>query len=146
MIQPVNRNPSTTELRKFGFAMVFGFGVLGLLFWYAAGTPNGWNWRELPLQKVAIAFWILGPLLLLVSVGPQAIARPVYVGWMSVAFFIGGIMTVVMLSVLFIVLLPVFSLIRLGDPLRLKLKPPGESYWEDHVHHESTPERTLRPF
>jgi hypothetical protein len=65
---------------------------------------------------------------------------------MSVAFFIGGIMTVVLLSILFVVLLPVFSLIRFADPLRMRLKPPGESYWEEHKHHDSTLERTARPF
>jgi len=71
---------------------------------------------------------------------------PVYVGWMSAAFAIGAVMTVVLMTVLFIVLLPLFSLTRLADPLRMKLKPAGESYWEDHKHHESTLERTARPF
>ena len=145
-MQAVNRNPSSGELRKFGLAMILGFGILGAIFWYFAGPANGLSWRGESLQRIAIAFWILGPVLLLISVGPKGLARPVYIGWMSVAFFTGGIMTVVLLSVLFFVLLPVFALIRFADPLRTKLRPPGESYWEDHVHHESTLERTIRPF
>ncbi|MCB9850922.1 MAG: hypothetical protein H6817_09500 [Phycisphaerales bacterium] len=142
----VNRNPSSRELHKFGWAMVLGFGVLGTLGWYFAGETNGWAWRGETAQRVAVAFWTLGPLLLVISFGPKALAKPVYIGWMSVGFFIGGIMTAILLSVLFIVLLPVFSLVRFADPLRMKLRPPGESYWEDHKHHESTLERTIRPF
>ena len=81
-----------------------------------------------------------------ISLGPRSVATPVYVVWMTAAMWIGRVMTPVLLTALFVVLLPVFSLIRLGDPLRLKLKPKGESYWEDHKHHESTLERTARPF
>jgi hypothetical protein len=145
-MQTVNRNPARQELRKFGGAMVLGFGILGLIAWYFAGATNGWGWRGETMQKVAIGFGGLGVLLLLISLGPVGLARPVYVAWMSVAFFIGGIMTVVLLSILFVVLLPVFSLIRFADPLRMRLKPPGESYWEEHKHHDSTLERTARPF
>lgn len=142
----VNRNPSSAELHKFGWAMVLGFGVIGTVLWYVGPEPNGWAWAGVAPQKVAIATWILGPVLLAISFGPPAVARPVYVAWMTAATYIGVVMTFVLLSVLFVVLLPVFSLIRLKDPLRLKLAPPGESYWEDHVHHESTLERTARPF
>lgn len=146
MIQEVNRNPSGTVLHQFGWAMVLGFGVLGTLAWYLGHDPRSWQWTAAGSQKLAIAFWCLGPTLLLVSYGPAAIARPIYVGWMTGAIAMGTVMTIVMLSVLFVVLLPIFSLIRFWDPLRLKLRPPGESYWEDHKHHESTLERTAHPF
>lgn len=129
-------------------AMILGFGVLGLIAWYFAGetASHGFGWRGLGGQKLAIGLWILGLALLAVSLGPRACAVPVYVGWMSFAFVIGGVMTVVLLSVLFVVLLPVFALLRFADPLRMRMKPAGESYWEDHKHHESTLERTARPF
>lgn len=145
-MQLVNKNPSPADLHKFGWAMLAGFGVLGVLLWWVWPDPNTLAWTGAGHQKAAIALWALGAVLWAISFGPKVIARPVYVGWMSTAMVIGTIMSVVMLSVLFIVFLPIFSLIRLSDPLRMKLAPPGASYWEDHVHHESTLERTARPF
>ncbi len=125
---------------------MLGFGIIGLVLWYVGPEPNGWSWTGIVGQKVAVAAWVLGLVLLLISLGPQSIGRPVYVAWMTAATYIGTVMTFVLLSVLFLVLLPVFSLIRLKDPLRMKLLRAGESYWEDHEHHESTLERTIRPF
>jgi hypothetical protein len=142
----VNQNPSVGELRKFGWAMLLGFGVIGVVLWYAGPHPNGWTWTGVAPQQVAVVAWILGPTLWLVSFGPRPVARPVYVAWMTVATYLGTLVTFVLLSVLFVVLLPVFSLIRFKDPLRFKLRASGDSYWEDHTHHESTLERTIRPF
>jgi len=64
---------------------------------------------------------------------------------MTGAMYLGMAMTTVLLSVLFVILLPFFSLIRLADPLRLKPKSSG-SYWEDPTPHDATLERTRRPF
>ncbi|HNO78728.1 MAG TPA: hypothetical protein PKN33_11765 [Phycisphaerae bacterium] len=143
---PVNRNPNAKTLRSFGVAMLFGFGVIGAILWYTGSEPNGFNWRDVAAQKVAIALWVLGVLLAIIAVGPRSLSAPIYIAWMTVGMFLGAIMTFIMMSVLFVVLLPIFSLIRLKDPLRMKLKPPGESYWEDHRDHEPTLERTARPF
>lgn len=145
-MQLVNRNPSLAVLHKFGAAMIFGFGVIALLLWYRGSLPHTWAWTGSGRQKVAIGLATLGLALLAVSFGPRELARPAYVGWMSAAMRLGAVMTVVLLSVLFIVLLPIFAMVRFSDPLRLRLKPAGESYWEDHKHHESTLERTARPF
>jgi len=145
-MQAVSRNPTSAELRKFGGAMVLGFGIIGGVLWYAGPEPNGWHWIGVYEQWLAVGLWSLGLLLLLIAHGPVSLARPVYVGWMTVALFIGTKMTFVGLSVLYFVLLPIFSLIRLKDPLRMKLLGPGKSYWEDHRHHESTLERTIRQF
>ena len=145
-MQPVNRNPSSGDLHKFGWAMLLGFGIIGALLCYLGPDPNGWRWTGVTAQKIAVGAWFLGPVLLLISWGPKSLARPVYVGWMTVAMYLGTVVTFALLSVLFIVLLPIFSLIRFADPLRLRLLGPGASYWEDHRHHESTLERTIRPF
>jgi len=145
-MQPVNHNPSVADLHKFGWAMLFGFSVIGAICWYFGPEPNNWRWIASGFQKLSIAAWVLGPVLLLVSFGPRILARPVYIGWMTVAVCIGTVMTFIVLSVLFVVLLPVFSLIRLKDPLRLRLLGPGQTYWEDHKHHEATLERTIHPF
>lgn len=142
----VNRNPSASELHKFGWAMIFGFGVIGAILWYFGPEPNTFAWQGMFAQKLGLGLWILGVTLLVVSFGPVGVARPVYVGWMTVAMYLGTVMTFLMLSLMFFIFLPVFALIRLKDPLRLKLLPPGETYWEDHRQHEATLERTIRPF
>ena len=53
-------------------------------------------------------------------------------------------MTSVLMTVLFFVLLLPFTLIKLKDPLRLKLG--GATYWEPHKNPPATLERFQRPF
>lgn len=138
----VKRNPSAGDLRRFGLAMLLGFGVLGVLLWWRAG----WVWTGGGRQWTASTLWCVGGLLALVSLGPRRLSVPVYVGWMTGAFWIGRVVTPVMLTVLFVLVLPVFALIRLSDPLRLRLRPKGGSYWEDHRPQEHTLARMARPF
>ncbi|NLX12034.1 MAG: hypothetical protein GXY44_00060 [Phycisphaerales bacterium] len=145
-MQLVNKNPSAVELHKFGWAMLAGFGLIGGLLWYVGPEPNSIAWVGAKQQKIALGLWVLGAVLLVISFGPRGLARPVYVCWMSTAMLLGSIMTVALLSFIFVVLLPFFSLIRLGDPLHIKLAPEGESYWEEHVHHDNTLERMSHPY
>ncbi len=150
----VNRHPTNDQLRAFGRAMLLGFGILGLLLWYAGVKPEGrwlgwpaagWGLRGDARHVTAIVLAGLGVSLFVLSTFAHRVARPVYVGWMTVAMHIGGVMTVVMLTLLFITVLPVFSLIRLADPLRLKWKASG-TYWEPYRPHEATLDRMMRPF
>jgi hypothetical protein len=133
MMKRVQRYPSSSQLRKFGYAMLGGFAVLGALFWWVFGATTG-----------AVVCWALGPLLLLCSLWAPA-GQPVYYVWMSAAAYMGTAVTCVLLTILFLVFLPVFSLIRLTDPLRYKWRSAG-SYWEDHSPYEPSMERMMRPF
>ena len=144
-MQLVNRNPSAREVRNFGLAMLGGFTVLSGLFWWFGKTEGGWGWSGGGLHWGSVALASLGVTLLSITLVSAAAGRVVYVVWMTGASYMGAVTTVILLSVLFVVLLPVFSLIRFKDPLRMKLHKEG-SYWEDHRHHESTLERTIRPF
>ena len=65
--------------------------------------------------------------------------------WMIGATGIGKVMLPVFLTLVFFILLPVFTLVRLADPLRMKLTKEA-TYWEPHKPHEATVERMLRPF
>ena len=146
----VNKNPSIKELRKFGVAMLIGFFVIGVLMNFSLFIKT-WDildlgWKGSQVQILGVCLQGLGFVLLGLSYALPGVAKPVYVVWMTVATFIGSIMTTIMLTVLFIVLLPVFSLIvRMGDPLRKKLTPGG-SYWEKYKPHEASIERMKRPF
>jgi len=146
----VNRNPTTAELRGFGWAMLVGFGVLGaavwMIAWWRGTIPSIAEWSGAKSQIAAVVLWALGAGLCVLGLAAPGPARPVYVVWMTVASAIGVVMTTVLLTVLFIVFLPPFSLIvRLGDPLRKRLKRDG-SYWEEYPKYEPTLERMRRPF
>lgn len=146
----VNKNPTRRDIGKFGWAMLAGFGVVGGVLWLVPGATIRdhalLTWSGAGVQIAALCLWALGLGLAFLSFTAPGVARPVYVTWMSVAFAIGAVVSTVLLTVLFLVLLPLFSLVvRAGDPLRKKLNAKG-SYWEDYKPHEATLERMRRPF
>lgn len=130
--------------------MLAGFGVIAAVLWLAPWVGE-WNtaalaWSGSGAQITAVGLATLGAIFFALSRGAPAIAKPVYVAWMSIALLIGLVMSTILLTVLFLVLLPVFSIVvRAADPLRRRLKIDG-SYWEDYKPHESTLERMRRPF
>ena len=67
------------------------------------------------------------------------------IAWMSITVPIGIAMSTLLLTIMFILVLPLFSLIvRLADPLRKRLS--GSSYWENYPKHPPTLDRLRRPF
>lgn len=144
----VNRNPSESDLRKFGRAMLFGFGVIGVILWVVGARRSGvsvWVWTGTGAQIAAIVLGLLGVALFALSRASRSITKTVYVGWMTATAPIGIVMSTILLTLLFVLILPVFSLIvRMADPLRRKLG--GATYWEDYKAHEPTLERMRRPF
>lgn len=143
----INKNPSRAELRTFGFGILLGLGIIGVLCWWLMPRWFGADAAHVAkFHKTALVLWALGAAVCLLAVAaPIRVVTPVYVVWMRVAIAIGVVMTPVFFTLLFIVVLPIFSLIRLADPLRMNLSR-AESYWEDHKDHEATVERALRPF
>lgn len=146
----VNRNPSRADLHNFGWAMLGGFGLLGLAAWVVpplrGSEPVAFGWTGQPNQSAAICLWALGVALFAAAFAPGSVARRVYVIWMSMVTPVGLVMSMVGLTLLFILLLPIFSLVvRFGDPLRRKLRKDG-SYWEDYKPYEPTMERMKRLF
>lgn len=143
---PVRKDISPKEVRNFGWMTLGGFLVLGGLLWLAGGRPGArCGWCGSPRQDLAIVLWVLGAAFALICTISHATGLRLYVGWMTAAGWLGNIMTMVVLSVVFVVVLPVFSLIRLKDPLRIKLKEGG-SYWENAEPYEPTLDRMMRPF
>ncbi len=146
----VNNNPSRRELKKFAVAVLIGFGVIGAITWcaawYQSGDTGALAWSGRTPQWVAIAAWSLGLGMALAGLGPNFVGRPVYIVWMTFGVTMGMVMSTIALTLMFFVLLPVFSLVvRVGDPIRKKLSD-GETYWEDYRPHEATLERMQRQF
>lgn len=130
--------------------MLIGFGVIGAILWLypaiKAGDAGLIGWQGGPRQIVGVCLWAVGGgLWLLTLIAPMA-AKPIYVGWMSVAVPIGIAVSTILLTLLYFILLPFFSIVvRMGDPVRRKLDPEG-SYWEDHAPFEPSLDRMRRLF
>jgi hypothetical protein len=139
-MNPVQRNPSRRELRTFGLVVLGGFCAIGLWSW----RHGGWAWIGSGRQYAAITLVTLGVSVAVISLAWPALARRLYVAWMIMGMVLGAGMSIVLLSLMFFLVLPVFSLIRLNDPLRLKRR--DASYWEVPRPHEPTLERMMRPF
>ena len=119
MVQ-INWNPDATELRKFGVAMIVGFGLIGGAF-YLYGN-----------QEVAKGCFIFGAIAGALGLTGTRAALPVYLPWMAIAFVMGNIMSRVLLALIFYTLITLIGTIRriLGvDKLQLK-RPSGNSYWK----------------
>ena len=145
----VNKNPSVGDLRKFGWAMLIGFGVIGAVLWTAAWRKYGGHgllgWSGVSAQVVALCLWALGAGLCALSLYSPASVKPVYVTWMRVTVPVGMVMSTILLTLVFVLVLPLFALIvRMGDPLRRKLG--GSTYWEDYKPYHHTLDRMRRLF
>lgn len=110
---------SRTALRKFGWTVG---GVLLLISALLA-------WKGVSWYPVLLTIGAL--LVVLGSVLPQLL-RPVFLAWMSLALAMGFVMTRVILTIFFcLVLVPVGLVFRLigRDALHRKLDRGGATYW-----------------
>jgi hypothetical protein len=107
------------ELRRFGLLVGAVFAGLGIFLW-ARHRPM-FPWFLVPGMALIVCGWII----------PRAL-RLVYIPWMSLALALGFVVSHVILTLFFfLVITPVGLLARLlgKDFLRLKLDRQASSYW-----------------
>ena len=114
-IDHINWNPDRRELQRFAFAMLVGFGALGVV---AA-------WRSGSLGAAPVGLWLTG---LALAIG----GRAAYLGVYVMSGLIGAVISRVILLLMF-----VFVFAPLGVFLRLTGKDfltskPRPSMWERH--------------
>ena len=112
---------SSKEIRKFALVIAIAMGVIGIFISLKAHNLD-----------ISIWLWGIGLLFLILGFILPFILRPVYRLWMLLAFFIGGIVSRVILTVLFyVVLTPTGLVLRLfgKDILDKKFDKRRESYW-----------------
>ena len=132
----INWRPDASELRKFGVAMIAGFGIIGSVFLWRGHTG------------AAIGCYGFGATAGLLGLTGAKIALPVYWAWMSVAFVLGNIMSRVLLALVYYGVFTPTGLIRRAigrDPLRLK-RPDKDSYWVDMEQAGSDPKSYEKQF
>ena len=125
----INWNPNKQELRKFGLAMLVGFGLIGLAFMF---WP--WEWPILRNTNAAIGCWIFAAVACVLGLTGTRLALGVYVPWMGVAFVMGNIISrVLIITFYYLLITPMGLVMRLvgRDKLCLKKQDCG-TYWVDH--------------
>jgi len=113
------------EQRKFGIVMAVAIAVLGLIRWVLHGfDPEGF---PVYFFAVAAVFLVLG------LVVPPAL-KPVFIAWIKLALVLNWIVTHVILSLAFYLMItPVRVIIKLfgEDPLKREWLPDAPTYWEE---------------
>jgi hypothetical protein len=117
----INWRPGARELRKFGVAMIVGFGLLAALaYWRASSTTT---------VEVLLGVGVFAGLLGLT--GTRA-ALVVYWPWMAIAFVMGNVMSRVLVTLFFFgVITPMGLLMRLLRRDKLQRRNIRSSYWDD---------------
>ncbi len=114
------KQSDTQHLRKFGFVMAVAFGIFGVLF----------VWRDKPWGVNTL--YVAGAFLVLGLIAPKLLG-PIEKAWMALALMLQTVMTSVILTLtFFLVMTPMGLLIRLTgkDLLGMKGDPSIETYWE----------------
>ena len=112
---------SNKAIRKFGIVIAVGLGLIGIFISLKTHNLDVPKW-----------LWCIGLLFLILGFTFSSVVRPVYMIWMLLAYFIGGIVSRVILTVLFyFVLTPTGLVLRLfgKDVLDKKFEKNRESYW-----------------
>lgn len=111
--------PGKKDLRNFAVTLGIGFSCLGLLFWR---RQHG---LYLPFFFIAAVLFFFGLFL-------PGLLKPVQKLWMELAFVSGWVMTRIILTILFFLVITPISLVLklLGkDILKLKFVRTADSYW-----------------
>jgi hypothetical protein len=124
------------ELRNFGLLVGGVFAALGIFFWATGKALYPW-------------FLIPGAILILFGVIVPRGLKWVYIAWMALAFALGFVVSHVILTVFFfLVVTPIGLAARLfgKDFLRLKLDRKAPTYWIRREHRRKTASDYERQF
>ena len=129
-------NSSLIEIRKFGSIALVFFGLLcGLALWRHKGIVT---YLFGALSFLGLCFLLLpGPL------------RPIYAGWLKVAHFIGTVMTTVILTLAYyLVITPTALLKRVfgGRPLPLGPDKDAATYWVSRAEPAQSKESFIKRY
>ena len=133
----IHRNPSPRDLRWFGLMMWPFFLFLGVLLYFKAGSVG-----------IAWALWVGSTVFTAAYYALPPLRRPAYVGWMTLVFPLGWILSHAILAVVYyLCVTPIGWALRLTG--RLSLRQPADpgagTYWVPKSRMESR-DRYFRQF
>lgn len=126
---------SKRSLRSFGY--VVGLVLLGIALFVL------WR-RDWAATSVVYGLGSIGGLLVVLGLVAPLILRPIYKVWMALALALGYVMTRVLLTtVFFLIMTPIGLLMRLfgKDPMHRRLDPDVASYWIEKTYPDESPRR-----
>ena len=116
----INWRPDSGELRKFGIAMLAGFGVVALILYVK-------DYRLATMVSLGIGL-VVGT----IGLSGLRIALPFYWLWMGIAFVLGNIMSRLILTVFYyLIVTPIALVMRLSGRDKLGLRRTHGSRWVD---------------
>jgi len=119
----INWHPSRRELRQFAGLWLGVFGLIGVWKLYRSGGAAGGPWV---ITAVGLGVpGLIWPILV----------RPVYVGWMALAFPIGWTVSHLLLGLIYFgVITPIGLILRATgtDPMQRCFEPDAATYWVEH--------------
>jgi len=125
-LQEIKELPAASrDLRKFSVTVGVAFVVLWAVFAFVVPYLAGKGGSQPLLWQIGVALAVVGTL-------APIVVKPLYYAWMTMALALGFVMTRVLLTIFFfLVLTPVALIFRLlrRDPLNRKLDRAAESYW-----------------
>ena len=122
--QHVHWNPSQTELRRFGRAMLIGFAVIGLFV----------AWRQGQFGTATFTLWGIGAALAVVAVIP-ALGKLAYLAIYVVTGIVGFAVSRIILTGIFYVLFAPLGLLlkAMGKDFLRARRNPAETEWVAHA-------------
>jgi carbamoyltransferase len=118
----VNRNPSRSELLKFGGVLLVAGGLSA-----AYAHHHGHARTALCLAAAGVA--------VMLSAFVPALGRPLYVAWMSLGVALGRVTAPIILLFIFLVFVVPVAIafkLRRRDTMRRTFDRTAPSYWEDY--------------
>ena len=118
----INRDPSARDLQIFGLLLAVFFGLVGGIAYWRITEPN-----------VAFGIWATGAIALAIYWLVPLLRKPMYLGWIYLAYPIGWIISHVILGATYYLLMtPIGMLIRLFgyDSMSRRFDKQADSYWK----------------
>ncbi len=118
----INWHPSPKEMRKFGLVVIIGLCLIGLVFHLYFDN-----------QGSAVYLYIAAGILGLPGLTGTAVGLPGYWLWMGIAFVMGNIMSRVILTIIYYLLITPMGLVRrlFGNDALCLQKKAVDTYWKD---------------
>jgi Ca2+/Na+ antiporter len=132
---------SRRSLRSFAFVVGGVASLLAVWLIWRSGSPElSENGRLRP----SVILGIIGLALLAFGVASPQLLRPLYFVWMGLAFIMGSVMTRLILTLVFVLLVvPIGLVMKLvgRDPLNRRIDASKVSYWISREDMDRSPER-----